>query len=448
MLGVFTSSGLILPQASLTEKISQSQFDRVQVGLRGVCEVPFNILRCLAFETNEQDHRTDALYLLEARLDNFSFGDLPLGLGWIPLDDLTSEMVPKALSNGLSSWRKGWTAMPFQGMVWQPPPLSPPWSRPGWLLQAETWINAEVTKLGEKVRAIEPLKSWCISSVLRVHTTSRPVFFKASLELPLFVNEGVVMAGLAQLYPDYIPAPLAVNAARNWMLLEDLGKPIRRDAPFELKAGLFQAMAEMQIDSSQRLDSLLRMGCIDRRIPWLQAHLDWLLADEITLSKITPSEREELRRALPRLQELLTELDSLPIPAALVHGDLHPGNVAVQDGKIQIFDWTDASISHPFFDLDVIFSAEDLNLREELEDAYLCAWEQVYPVEVVRRAFKLARVVYGLYHAVSYQYILNNLEEVDHPEINSAHYFFHQVLAGLAASHRGAFKLFMIQKHE
>lgn len=432
MLGIFTSTGLVLPRASLAEQISQSQIDRVQAGLRQVCEVPFNVLRCLAFKINEQDHRTDALYLLEAREIGFPSDDLPLGLCWITLDDLRSEMVPEILLSGFSGWLEGWKLQADQGMTWQPPPLSPPWARPGWFAQAETWIAAKMTNLGNNVQAIESLKSWSISAVLRVHTTSHPVFFKASLDLPLFVNEGVVMAGLARLYPDNIPTPLAVNAARNWMLLEDLGGPIGSAAPFALKEGLFQAMARIQIDSSHRLDSLFQIGCIDRRIPWLQAHLKALLADEITLSLLTQAEREELRRALPRLQMLLSELDSLSIPPALIHGDLHTGNVALRDGKIQIFDWTDAAITHPFFDLDVVFTTEDPGLREKLEDAYLSVWDQVYPVGVVRRAFELARVVYGLYHAVSYQFILNNLEKADRPEINSAHYFFRQVLAGLA----------------
>jgi CubicO group peptidase (beta-lactamase class C family) len=42
--------------------------------------------------------------------------------------------------------------------------------------------------------------------------------------------------------------------------------------------------------------------------------------------------------------------------------------VALQDKKIQIFDWTDAAISHPFIDLDVIFSAENFTVREALAD--------------------------------------------------------------------------------
>jgi hypothetical protein len=289
----------------------------------------------------------------------------------------------------------------------------------------------EMARLGRPVEAIHPVRSWCISSVLRVETTPRPVYFKASLDLPLFANEGSVMAGLAQLYPEVVPAPLAVYPAQNWMLLDDLGKPLGREAPLEKKMDLFRAMARIQIDSTSRIDRLIQMGCIDRRIPWLQAHLDELMADEVTLRKLTQAERNNLQHALPRLQSLLTELDRLPIPPSLIHGDLHTGNVASVAGKIQIFDWTDAAISHPFFDLDVIFTAEDSAVCEALQAAYLSAWEEHFQAGLVRRAFELARVVYGLYHAVSYQFILNNLDEADREEIHTAHYFFRQVLKGL-----------------
>ena len=105
-----------------------------------------------------------------------------------------------------------------------------------------------MANLGESVHSIQPLRKWCISIVERVETNTRPVIFKATLDLPLFVNEGGVMTGLAQLYPDYIPAPLAVDIQRNWMLMEDLGQPIGRDAPLDKKADLFSAMARIQIE--------------------------------------------------------------------------------------------------------------------------------------------------------------------------------------------------------
>ena len=67
-------------------------------------------------------------------------------------------------------------------------------------------------------------------------------------------------------------------------------------------------------------------------------------------------------------------------PDALVHGDLHPGNVAMRDGSILLFDWTDASVSHPFFDLMHLFHAEPA-VQARLRDSYFEAWTSFEPLE-------------------------------------------------------------------
>jgi hypothetical protein len=429
VLGVYHADGLRLPLFNMREQLHPTQTDQVYAGFKRICPLPFNVLDCLAFETKQKGNQMEGLFLLEVR-DTLS-DELPEGFGWIRLEDLHDGIVPECLSCGLSNWLEERKAQIVQGTAWQPSPFRPPWTIPGWHSDAKEWITSEMDLLNMDIRGIEPLKLWCISAVLRVQSTTSPVFFKASLNLPLFVNEGVVMSGLAQIYPDNIPTPLAVNAARRWMLLGDLGAPIGRSASLAERVSVFQKMAYLQIDSTERINSLLNIGCIDRRIPWLQAHLSSLMADEISLDLIMPAERAALKDALPRLQSILDELDSLPIPPALLHGDLHTGNVAIRDGKIQFFDWTDAAVSHPFFDLDVVFTADDPAERKILENAYLLPWQQIYPAGEVQRAFRLARVVFGLYHAISYQYILNNLEESDRAEINMSHYFLRLVLSGL-----------------
>jgi hypothetical protein len=429
VLGVYHADGLRLPLFSMIEQLHPTQTDQVYAGFKRICPLPFNILDCLAFETKQKGNHIEGLFLLEVQ-DSFP-NELPEGFVWIRLEDLHDGFVPECLSDGLSNWLEERKAQIEQGTAWQSSPFRPPWTIPGWHSEARAWITSEMNLLNMDIRGIEPLKLWCISAVLRVQSTTSPVFFKASLDLPLFVNEGVVMSGLAKIYPDNIPMPLAVNAARRWMLLGDLGAPVGRSASLAQRVSVFQKMAYLQIDSTERVNSLLKIGCIDRRIPWLQAHLSSLMADEITLDLIMPAERAALRDALPRLHSILDELDSLPIPPVLLHGDLHTGNVAIRDGKIQFFDWTDAAVSHPFFDLDVVFTAYDPTERKILENAYLLPWKQIYPAREVQRAFSLARVVFGLYHAISYQYILNYLEESDRPEINMSHYFLRLVLSGL-----------------
>ncbi len=44
-------------------------------------------------------------------------------------------------------------------------------------------------------------------------------------------------------------------------------------------------------------------------------------------------------------------LDSLPRGAAVLHGDLHPGNVIVTDAGLVAIDWFDVSIGHPHADV-------------------------------------------------------------------------------------------------
>ena len=184
--------------------------------------------------------------------------------------------------------------------------------------------------------------------------------------------------------------------------------------------------------SAGRIEALLRAGCIDRPIPWLQARLEGLLADEISLSPLRQDERDALVRGLPRLRDLLDELHALPIPPALIHGDLHVGNVALVNGQIQFFDWTDAAVSHPFFDIFDIFTVKDPAEGERLEAAYAAIWAEAYPEALVRRGLRLARLVYGLYHAVSYSVIVNNLGPDERDDLNGAYFFFRQVLDGLS----------------
>ena len=150
------------------------------------------------------------------------------------------------------------------------------------------------------------------------------------------------------------------------------------------------------------------------------------------MSPLRQDERDALVNALPRLNALLDELHALPIPLALIHGDLHVGNVALVNEQIQFFDWTDAAVSHPFFDIFDIFTVKDPTQRERLEMAYASIWAEAYPEAMVLRGLRLARVVYGLYHAVSYSAIVNNIAPDERYDLNGAYFFFRQVLDGLS----------------
>ncbi|MBI1880332.1 MAG: phosphotransferase [Chloroflexi bacterium] len=54
---------------------------------------------------------------------------------------------------------------------------------------------------------------------------------------------------------------------------------------------------------------------------------------------------------IPHLKARCDQLAGYSVPQTLVHGDLHTGNVALVEGKLLFFDWTDACVTHPFFDV-------------------------------------------------------------------------------------------------
>ena len=80
-------------------------------------------------------------------------------------------------------------------------------------------------------------------------------------------------------------------------------------------------------------------------------------------------------------------------PHTIQHDDFHGGNIVVGPDGDRFFDWGDAVIAHPFATLDVTFNSiahrtgRDLGdpAFDRLRDAYLEAWTDVAPRDVLRR---------------------------------------------------------------
>ena len=383
--------------------------------------VPINILGWVAVHRDEEAHQVHRIHLLELR-----DGALPPSAVWRPLEEiLENRALPSELQAGLARWQLEFRS----GII---PDLRAPWAIPGWHAEVERWIGDQVASLGRgPIHKIEPLKSWSISCVLTVITGTGTLYFKVPRDLPLFVNEGVVLSRLAELYPDRLPVPLAIDPERGWMLLDDFGGQPGHDADLDQQARLMQDFARLQIDSSRKIEALLAAGCKDRRLDIVLSQIEPLFDDELVLGLLTLEERQQLKPIAPRLRERIAELFSLPIPVALLHGDLHAGNAILRENSLLYFDWTDAAVSHPFLDMIHIFMEEDEAKRTALQEAYLLPWEENYPKVDVRRAWELAGALYGLYHAVSYQYIAHGIEELVRPELNFAFHYLRKLLTGI-----------------
>lgn len=297
-----------------------------------------------------------------------------------------------------------------------------PWEQPGWYAGATSWIEAALHTLDRTLTAPpEQVQWWSLSAVMRVSTADGDLYFKAATQdQPLFCDEPVLLAWLGRHYPGRVPALVASDQKTGWMLLENAGSEVGYGVPVERKIEVVEAFGALQRDTAGRVDELLALGCVDRRPDRLVPRVKGLLHDGTALAAMPKDDRRELLSRLPAIAEMCRQLAEGEVPATLIHGDLHLGNVASRDGTLTFFDWTDASVSHPFVDMVVIFGERDEASRARLRDAYLTIWTGFAPMERLRELWSLAAVVHALHHAVSYGVMLEHIEERARGEVERA----------------------------
>jgi hypothetical protein len=380
------SSGL--PEVQLDGDAGEA-LEGFRRALEGLLGLEAAILRPLARVVDRDRKQRDLVYLLE-RLDP---GAEPhVEARWIDPRELDPETA--ALVDDRRIPRK-----------------RAPWARPGWLGEASEWIESSLHGLRRPPTGrVEQVSAWPLSAVLRVPTGDGLVYFKATAALPLFVDEGRVMQGLARLFPRQVPNPLAVDGRRHWMLLDEFGPEVGWSAPpaeRELVLGLFSLL---QVSSAQHVDALLALGCIARRPAWLAHEIHELLKDDVALAGLDAAEIARLRALEPTMAALCSRLAEGPIPEALVHGDLHLANVARDGDGYVFFDWSDACVTHPFLDLVDVHREEDPAVRHGLRDAYLVPWSDFAVREQLLDVWELARPLSFLNQAVSYRHITKSIE--------------------------------------
>ena len=245
------------------------------------------------------------------------------------------------------------------------------------------------------------------------------IYFKVANTLPLFGHEPMVLAALAERYPDLVPAPIAIEPAQRWMLMHDFGSDLRSTAVPERWETAIQRFGQLQVRTVDHVDALLAVGCLDRRLPILSNQIDPLLADEAVLASITPAEAEALRAIGPRLKMMCLELSQFSVPSGLNHGDLHSGNITGQ--TLLFYDWTDACIAHPFLDLvTLMYDANRFvpDTWESMLTIYLNLWTGYESTKQLRTMWQLAEPLGALHQAVSYQHILASQEPTSRQELS------------------------------
>ncbi len=396
-------SGYTLPTFETQETVFWQTVDHINREMHTLTGLNLTTLRCLRTDYQQNDDRVVRYYALE----NHSPEHLPDGFRAVSRDEL--DGLPDAQRQMAQVWFD-WYTVDQTG--------APAWYRPGWFAGASDWINQQLARLKLELTApIEQLRSWERSAVLRVVTDRGMVYFKALP--PMFAHEPRLTYWLAEQYPGDAPRLLAVDAARRWMLMADFGghtlDKITDVAVWE--AALFN-YGQLQVKLMQRTHELLVLKCPDRRPNLLLGRIEAMLnqtADQLSgsITKFTEAEINVLRARLPEFKEIFAELARFPILPTLEHGDFWQGQVVVKDKRFTFIDWSDSSVSHPFFSMNFLeephneFPGDAAETRERLRAAYLKAFTGYLAMERLEKAYTLALQLAPLHHALIYhQHIL------------------------------------------
>lgn len=275
-----------------------------------------------------------------------------------------------------------------------PPELK--WAERGWFDEASKWINEQLQ--ANSIVAIEQLRSWFLSCILKVKTTSGDYYFKAVPEL--FGYEPALTALISKTHPTMAPQVIAIDTTRRWLLMKSVNGiklnqyPIN-EAYYVRLENLLADFARLQLDFSKQTDNILNLGCPDVRLAKIPALIEEFAAEApILLKDKLPQEQiEQLISYMPFLQGLCLHLATYNLPAALNHGDFHEVNILADETDYVLLDWAGfIALSFPLCFIMVIMQEHtDPQIQQRLLTSYLQHWTSYEPIERLLEAFELCQ---------------------------------------------------------
>lgn len=432
ILALPDDDGWTLPSLQ-TDAQTDDAFDLFEVGMndtRSLLDCAVESLHCPYFAPANNEHGFRFVFVMNNLDPAFQ---PPSGARWLNVDEVDT-VTPDYLRPVLESWFRERSTGIY-------PPERPPWAFPSWLNEAKTWIGEQVAANDWQLTGeIELVRKWCITCVMKTPTSAGDLYFKAVP--PTFAREIAVTRLLSELHPGNIPTIVAADDTRRWLLLRDFGQSLLGDSQEAAHwEHALRDFAAIQVSMTHHIDALLARGALDYRLETLPEKLDALLADDTILKPdrfITADEIERVRRLAPRIKSLIQELADCNLPPTVVHSDFHLWNIAVQGERTIFFDWTDASVGHPFFDMAFVFSVMTQRLFPETPDVvatvreiYLQGLTPLAPRETLRKALPLGELLGLVHQAVNYRHLLRSVEPAERWTLDYTGSFMKKLLTRL-----------------
>ena len=279
---------------------------------------------------------------------------------------------------------------------------SSPFAKRGWLAELRRWTAEVIRPVGLELTG--PFCQYNASpsfSLIRFETNGPAVWFKAVGEPNQ--REFPITLKLSQQFPKYLPELLGARADWNgWLSLEAPGTNLRETPEMALWESAAESLASLQIESIAKPGSILDAGAHDVRTETLSGLLQPFLALIAQLmeqqTKVPPPvmSYQELSLLGVRIEDSLTLLEDLDLPAVLGHSDLNPGNIIVSVADCVFVDWAEAHVGHPFFSFEYLLEhfrrtiGTGVALESRLASSYSAPWRQLFSGEIIAEALALA----------------------------------------------------------
>ncbi|MEI7771106.1 MAG: hypothetical protein WCI67_14020, partial [Chloroflexales bacterium] len=201
------ADGWRLPSFTAAERRFWQDVDHIGRAMAERYGASVDTLRCVAIDYERDYELLSKVYAAALRAPAWP---PPPGAIWAGPGEIAR--LPLALPRQRAAISE-WLAWRAAGA----PATRAPWYVPGWHAQAAGWVADRLADLGIAQRGPpEQQRSWQRSAILRTPTDRGEIYFKAVP--PMFRHEPALTAALAAADPDRIAAPLAIDAARGWML--------------------------------------------------------------------------------------------------------------------------------------------------------------------------------------------------------------------------------------
>jgi phosphotransferase family enzyme len=289
-------------------------------------------------------------------------------------------------------------------------PLRAHWARPGGAAAVAAWADRALSAAGRpRTGPVEQVKSWNLSSILRLPTAAGAAWCKSVP--PFLAHEGAIMALVAAEEPDLTPPLLGADPAAGTVLLADVPGEDQWGAPADRLVTMVRRLVRLQARWAPRVDVLLGAGLPDWRPPAFAALVRGLLGRPSVRAQLAAAELAAADALAADLPRRLAALADCGLPDTLVHGDFHPGNWRHDGAHLALLDWGDSGVGHPLLDMSAFLPRVAEGVRAAVRDAWLAAWRAERPAADPARAGGLVGPVAALRQALIYQRFLDNIEK-------------------------------------